>query len=189
MQMQIITNKTTPIPVDSNGRYQFDQTIFPPFKINTTDLKKVDSVFKRLAKRIKKYNNIASLDFHGVTDLFELGQDLPNHALPKFVLSYVGGNPKTLGSTINTICSRIKSKEVIFGIIVFIKDDKPICGTKGWVLSNILNWTKINIHFVDDGQPNIKCVDKLNNKLITTHYLNSKTPSAKQDLTKLLDSF
>jgi len=95
-----------------------------------------------------------------------------------YILSYVGRNPRTLGSTINTICSRIKSREIIFGIIVFIKDDKPVCGTKGWVLSNILNWIKINIHFIDDGYP-----------LITTHFLNSKVPSAKQDLTKLLNSF
>jgi len=106
-----------------------------------------------------------------------------------YILSYVGRNPRTLGSTINTICSRIKSREIIFGIIVFIKDDKPVCGTKGWVLSNILNWIKINIHFIDDGYPNIKCVDRLSNPLITTHFLNSKVPSAKQDLTKLLNSF
>lgn len=50
------------------------------------------------------------------------------------ILSYIGKNLKTIGSTTNTIVERIKSKEILFGIIIYLKKSEPICGTKGWII-------------------------------------------------------
>ena len=131
--------------------------------------------------------HLICLDFHGVTDLYPLDEFLPGSG-PKVILSYIGGNPKTVGSTTNTIIQRIKSKEVIFGIIVYLKKPEPICGTKGWILSHLSKSNPdLKIHFIDDGMPNIECVNKLSNPNISTYFHNSKDSNSKNNLSQLLE--
>jgi hypothetical protein len=48
------------------------------------------------------------------------------------------------------------------GIIVYRKSNIPTCGTKGWVISKILDTNKnIKIHFIDDSRKNIECIENI----------------------------
>lgn len=189
MYFDIITNKTDLIPMDSNGHYLFKQhNLTKPFRVHVTDEKKIKKVFDKIEKKISKHNisKLLCLDYHGVTDLYKIDELIPI-STPKMVLSYIGGNPRTIGSTINAIIQRIKSKEVLFGIIVYLKESEPICGTKGWILSHLSSSNPgLKLHFIDDGKPNIQCVNKLANSNITTYFHDSKDPNSKSNLTQLL---
>ena len=157
MYFDIITNKTDPIPFVMN-RYLFKlPELKRSIRVHVTDQEKIEKVFKQINKKISKLglSKLLCLDFHGVADLYPLDKSLPGSG-SKVILSYIGGNPKTVGSTTNTIIQRIKSKEVIFGIIVYLKKPEPICGTKGWFLSHLSKFNpELKIHFIDDGKTNI----------------------------------
>lgn len=190
MYFDIITNKTDLIPLDSSGHYIFNKPDNKyPYRVYIKDKQRTEEFFYQLADKLSKYDadKLICLDFHGVADLYDKNEVIPG-PIPKMILSYVGGNPKTIGSTTNTIISRIKSKEILFGIIVYLKKPEPICGTKGWILSHIsLTNPNLKIHFIDDGKTNIECVNKLDNPNIIAHFNDSKKPNAKSNLTTLLE--
>lgn len=190
MYFDIVTNKTDLIPMNSNGRYLFKQeNLNRPYRVYVTDEKKIKKVFGQINKKIYKHNisKLLCLDYHGVTDLYNLDEPIPS-STPKIVISYIGGNPKTIGSTTNAIIKRIKSKEVLFGIIVYLKEPEPICGTKGWILSHLSSSNPgLKLHFIDDGKLNIQCVNKLVNPNIITYFHDSKNPNSKSNLTQLLE--
>ena len=77
--------------------------------------------------------------------------------------------------------TRIINNEILFGIIVYTKNEKPLCGTKILEVND-----KINIYFIDDSKKNIKCVDNINNVKINTFYIN-KHKNPKIHLIKLLN--
>ena len=128
---------------------------------------------------------LVCLDFHGVTDLFDSNEKIPLD-LPKCVISFIGGKKETVESTRASLIPRIKSGEIMAGIIVYTKDSMPVCGTKGWIISIIKKETSIKtIHFIDDSRKNIECVNNLEDPNIKTYYIN-KRRNPKQYLIKLL---
>ena len=91
-----------------------------------------------------------------------LKKSIPND-LPKCIISYLGNNLKTKYTTTKSIKSRLKSNEILLGILVYTKNDYPTCGTKGWVINKILT-TNSNIkklYFIDDSSTNINCINKI----------------------------
>ena len=77
--------------------------------------------------------------------------------------------------------------ELILGIIVYNKNNMPTCGTKGWIISKIIEINEnINIHFIDDSKKNIECVENIKSNNINTYYIN-KYKNPKQYTTKVLN--
>jgi hypothetical protein len=156
-------------------------------QIQLSDEEKIDSVLKKHFSNISK---LVCLDFHGVTDLFDNNEKIPTN-LPKCVVSFIGGKQETIDTTKATLIPRIKSGELIAGIIVYNKDRMPVCGTKGWIISKIK--TKCNIDkiiFIDDSMKNIECVNNVKDPNITTHYIDKNLKgdqNPKQQLIRLLD--
>ena len=146
-----------------------------------------NNISKLLKKCLNKLDKLICLDFHGVTDLYHTNEKIPSD-LPKCVISYIGGNPKTILDTTNTIKSRILSNEIIFGIIVYTKNIMPICGTKGWIISKFLDVkNNIKIYFIDDSKKNIECIDNIKSNNIKTYYINKKS-NPKKYLTRILNN-
>jgi hypothetical protein len=103
-------------------------------------------------------------------------------------LGDIGGKEKTIINTTNIIKSRIEKNEIILGIIVYKKNNLPTCGTKGWILSKIIDSNnKIKIIFIDDSKKNIECVENINANNIKTYFVN-KYKNPKYYLTKLLNN-
>ena len=152
-------------------------------KINFEDNDKINKLLNKYFKNIDK---LICLDFHGVTDLYNNNENIPSE-LPKCVISYISGNPNTIKNTISTIKPRILNNEIILGIIVYNKNDIPTCGTKGWIISKIIESNNnLNIFFIDDSKKNIECVDNVKSNNIKTFYIN-KYKKPKEYLTKLLN--
>jgi hypothetical protein len=172
--IEIISKKTNFIPQLSNGEYDFSniKNKFPK-KINLLNINKIK---KKLNKKFYKFKKLLCLDFHGVSDLYDtpIFEKIPS-TLPKCIISYVGKNKNTLGSTINSILKRIKMDEVKLGIIVHTKNIMPIEGTKGWII-NLINeiLPNLEIYFIDDSIVNIKCVSKIKNNKIHVYFINNK---------------
>ena len=146
-----------------------------------------DSIIKLLNKYLNNLDKLICLDFHGVTDLYNIDEKIPSN-LPKCVISYIGGKEKTILDTTSTINSRLKSNEIIFGIIVYNKNNTPSCGTKGWIISKFIDVNKnIKIHFIDDSKKNIQCIDNVKSDNIKTYYINKKK-NPKNYLTKILNT-
>ena len=180
--IDIISKKTTLIP-HINNKYDFNnkQTILPK-RIKLTNINKIKKIF---IKKFGKLKKLLCLDFHGITDLYDLNEKIPSK-LDKCVISYIGKNPNTLGSTINTIVSRIKSKEIKLGIIVYIKNEELLEGTKGSVINLLINTLpELIIYFIDDSIVNIKCVNNIKNNNLFTYFINKKY-YPKNKLNKLL---
>ena len=138
-----------------------------------------NSIIKLLNKYLNNLDNLICLDFHGVTDLYDIDEKIPSN-LPKCVISYIGGNPKTILDTTNAIKSRLMSDEIILGIIVYKKNNIPSCGTKGWIISKFIDVNKnIKIHFIDDSRKNIECIENVKSNNIKTYYINKKKKSKK----------
>jgi hypothetical protein len=152
-------------------------------RININDDKNINKI---LNKYLVNLDKLICLDFHGVTDLYELNEKIPSN-LPKIVISYIGGKPKTILDTTNTIKSRLMTNEIFLGIIVYKKNDVPSCGTKGWIISKFIDINKnIKIHFIDDSEKNITCVDNVKSNNIKTYYID-KHKNPKIYLTKILN--
>ena len=116
-----------------------------------------------------------------------MDENIPSN-LPTIIISYIGGSPKTIQNTTNTIKTRIISGEIILGIIVYKKDNVPSCGTKGWIISKFIDINKnIKIHVIDDSMKNIKCINNIKSNNISTYYIN-KYKNPKEYLTKILKS-
>ena len=181
--VEFITSRTTQIPM-INGRYNFNNpSVVLPIRVNINDDKSIDTI---LNKKFKNINKLVCLDFHGVTDLFDINEKIPT-SLDKCIISYIGGNKNTRGSTINLIVPRIQSKEVIMGIIVYKKDAMPTCGTKGWMLSKIKSvFSKMIIYFIDDSYKNINCVKNVNNKYIKSFLIDKRGSNPKSQLISTL---
>lgn len=124
-------------------------------KIIRHKITELDDITPLLSQHFKNIDTLLCLDFHGVADLFD--EPIPSK-LPKCIISYIGGNMKTIQNTIDNITPRILSNEIILGIIVYTKKKEPICGTKGWILSLISTNVK-KIHFIDDDMTNVQCVN------------------------------
>ena len=153
-------------------------------KININDDK---NIIKILNKYLINLDKLICLDFHGVTDLYNLDEKIPSN-LPKCVISYIGGKPKTILDTTNAIKSRLMTNEIILGIIVYKKNSIPSCGTKGWIISKFIDINKsIKIHFIDDSKKNIECIDNIQSGNIKTYFIN-KHKNPKTYLTKILNT-
>lgn len=153
-------------------------------RININDDK---NIIKILNKYLINLDKLICLDFHGVTDLYNLDEKIPSN-LPKCVISYIGGKPKTILDTTNAIKSRLMTNEIILGIIVYKKNSIPSCGTKGWIISKFIDINKnIKIHFIDDSKKNIECIDNINSGNIKTYFIN-KHKNPKIYLTKILNT-
>ena len=149
------------------------------------DLNNDSDITNILHTHFKNINKLICLDFHGVTDLYNDDEKIPSD-LPKCVISYIGGNPETIKNTINTIKPRILSGELILGIIVYNKNNIPTCGTKGYIISKIIDVNKnMNIYFIDDSMKNIECVENVKSDNIKTYYIN-KFKNPKKYTTKVL---
>ena len=152
-------------------------------RININDDK---NIIKILTKYLVNLDKLICLDFHGVTDLYELNEKIPSN-LPKIVISYIGGKPKTILDTTTVIKSRLLTNDIILGIIVYKKNTVPSCGTKGWIISKFIDINKnIKIFFIDDSIKNIKCVDNVKSKNIISYYVN-KHENPKVYLTDILN--
>jgi hypothetical protein len=155
-------------------------------KILKVDLQNDDEINRILNKYLININKLLCLDFHGVTDLYEDHEKIPS-SIDKCIISYISGSPTTIKNTINTMTPRILSNEVILGIIVYNKNDQPSCGTKGWILSKIIELNvKLNIFFIDDSKKNIQCVNNIKSNNIKLIYIN-KNKDPKTYLTKILN--
>ena len=115
------------------------------------------------------------LDWQAADDA--VSESIPSK-LPKCIISYIGGNMKTIQNTIDNITPRILSNEIILGIIVYTKNREPICGTKGWMLS-LISTNVRKIHFIDDDMANIQSADNIKNKAIKTYFINKAPSDAK----------
>jgi len=156
-----------------------DETI----KVNLDDNTQIIEILNKYVYDIK---DLICLDFHGVTDLYNKDEHIPS-TISKCVISYIGGKPETIINTIASLKPKITSNEILFGVIVYKKDNNPISGTKGWLITKILEANKfINIHFIDDSRKNIECVDNIGSEKIKTYYIDSnKNPKVYLD--KLLN--
>ena len=156
--------------------------------LKLSDEKKINMVLSAFFKEIPK---LLCLDFYGVASLYDNPKELIPSNLPKCIISYLGNNPKTKYTTTKSIKSRLKSNEILLGILVYTKDEYPSCGTKGWVINKILT-TNLNIkkiYFIDDSITNIKCINNINNPNIITHFIDkrSKIEPPKVQLDKILN--
>lgn len=150
------------------------------------DITNNDDMVGLLHEYLDNLDKLVCLDFHGVTDLFDSNEKIPTN-LPKCVISYIGGNPKTIFDTTNIIKSRIMSGEIILGIIVYNKNNIPSCGTKGWIISKFIDVNKnMQIYFIDDSKKNIECVGGVKYDKLKTFYIN-KNKNPKKYLIKILN--
>ena len=126
------------------------------------------------------------LDFHGVTDLYNDNERIPTD-MSKCVISYIGGNIVTVKNTTETIKKRIIGGEVRLGIIVYRKDDRPLCGTKGWMIMRLLEVNdRMIIYFIDDSRRNVKCVNNVGSTRVKSYFVD-KRKDPKGYLTRLLN--
>lgn len=154
-------------------------------KINTSN---ENDIIKLLKKYFDNLDKLICLDFHGIVDLYDDDEKIPSD-LPKCIISYIEENPKTILNKINTIKKRLFSNEIILGIIVYTKNNIPSSGTKGWIISKIIDVNQnIKIHFIDDSEKNIQCVDNLKSNNVKSYYIN-KNKNPKTYLTKILSRF
>lgn len=78
------------------------------------ELNNLENINKILISYFENIKNLICLDFHGVTDLYGENEIIPSK-LPKCVISYIGGKPETIKSTIANIKPRILSNEILLG--------------------------------------------------------------------------
>jgi hypothetical protein len=148
--------------------------------------KKINMILSAFFKNIP---TLLCLDLHGVADLYdEPKETIPNN-LPKCIISFLGNNPKTKYTTIKSIKGRLKSNEILLGILVYTKQGYPSCGTKGWVINKIIsnNLNIKKIYFIDDSIININCINNINNPNIITYFID-KHISPKEQLNKILNN-
>jgi hypothetical protein len=191
--IDFIGKSTTTIPISKDDdlltnkltlNFESDHIVLPK-RFLLTDTEKIKN---KLYKKFKNNKNLLCLDFHGVADLFNPDEKIPSD-LDKCIISYIGGSKKTFVNVVNDIVPRIKSNEVKLGIIVYTKDEKPICGTKGWVLSMLQSINpKLTIYFIDDSSINVKCVKNTNSN-IKTYFINKfdKKVLPKMQLVNILE--
>jgi hypothetical protein len=146
--------------------------------------KKINMV---LSAFFKDMPTLLCLDFYGVANLYDNPKEVIPNNLPKCIISYIGGNPNTIKNTFDLIKPRVDSNEVILGIIVYSKDNIPSCGTKGWILNQIIinNSFIKKLYFIDDSKKNIYCVKNLKNPYIKTYFID-KHNKPKDQLNKIL---
>lgn len=161
-----------------------------------------DAITDILCRHFEGINNLICLDFHKVVDLYKYPDRISPDFVPKCVISYIGGKPETIIDTTTIIKQRILSDEVILGIIVYNKDKAPNPGTKGWIISKIID-VNINIninmiiHFIDDTWDHICCVneikkaykDKKDIKINTHHIIDNdiNNPDPKKYIREILE--
>ena len=166
----------------SNTFVEFITENIKTIKVNLDNEMQINEILNKYLLNIPK---LLCLDFHGVADLYKDDEIIPSN-IQKCIISYIGGSPKTIKNTIETIRPRIQNKEILLGIIVYNKNTNPICGTKGWIISKILNINKImNIIFIDDSMKNIQCIENVGSPNIKTYFIN-KNKEPKKYLSKLL---
>ena len=72
------------------------------------------------------------------------------------------------------------------GIIVYRKDDRPLCGTKGWMIMRLLEVNdRMIIYFIDDSRRNVKCVNNVGSTRVKSYFVD-KRKDPKGYLTRLL---
>jgi len=186
--IDFIDKNTTIIPKYDNGKFNFSSSKILPKRIEISNINKIK---KKLFKKFKKIKKLLCLDFHGVTDLFDINEKIGSFpkSFNKCIISFIGGSPNTLGNTINSIIPRIQSGEVKLGILVYNKNDNPIEGTKGFIIKIILEiLPDLEIYFIDDSKININCVEKLNDNRINLFYID-KHKEPKLQLTNIFKQF
>ena len=154
-----------------------------PIRVSVSDIETIDNLIKQHLHHLT--DSLLCLDFHGITDLYGDNEMIPSR-LPKCIISYIGGSPKTIKSTIETIKPRVMSNEVIMGIIVYNKNNLPTCGTKGWIINKMLEHNdKLSIYFIDDSEKNVQCVNNVGSNKIKTFYVD-KNKNPRKYLDKIL---
>ena len=180
--------------LDKNVKKEYIDFIIKDSDNIRIELDNDNDINEILFKHFKDINNLICLDFHGVADLFIDDEKIPSD-VPKCVISYIGGNQTTFTNTTKTITNRLKSNELILGIIVYNKDKDPNPGTKGWIISKIIDVNKdMNIHFIDDSWGNICCVNTIKEVHkdkkdihINIYYINKKQLGPKEKITTILN--
>ncbi len=146
---------------------------------NIDNIMYISGIFSIFKSAIDK---LLCLDFHGVADLYNINEKISN--LPTCIISYVGRNMNPEGRRIMTqkaIAERILSKQVLFGILVFVKLKKikhntNFAGTKRTPIELIYKFNKINkVYFIDDSYSNIESVNSIQNESIISifHSVNN----------------
>lgn len=158
---------------------------------NLIDIKNIKIL---LEKHFGHLRELICLDLHGVVDLYNDDEVIPCN-LPKCIISYIGGNPKTISSSTTAMKLRVDKGEILLGIIVYKKNEMPIIGTKGWVISQIMDINKeLNITFIDDGQTNVNCVNAIEHDInpelrkITTYFIDKHSKSPRETLNTILSN-
>lgn len=184
MYIEFINKHTSIIPL-LNNKFDFTNShITLPLQIDVSNIEEIKYFFFHT---FKKFDKILMLDYHGVVDLFDSNELIPS-SLDICIISYIGHNLVTKANTINNIIPRIKSNEVKLGIIVYNKNNKPIVGTKGWIIKLLReSLPNLIIYFIDDSIQNIKSVFKVKDHNIHIYYIN-KFNNPKQYLKKILYS-
>ena len=183
--IDFIGKRTTIIPKIDNGDYDFNNSnLVLPKRIKVSN---IEIIKKLLFKKFKKIKKLLCLDFHGVADLYDCNENIPS-PLHKCIISFIGKNRNTMASTINSIVPRIQSGEILLGILVYVKKDIPIEGTKGWIIKIIREiLPKLVIFYIDDSIININCIHKIKDNNIHIYFID-KNNQPKYKLNKLLSN-
>ena len=134
-------------------------------------------LFTNTSKELNKLQYIKKcmiLDLHGVSDLFNKSEELPKNEMPKIIISYLGNNIRTKEIAIKYIRNRILTEEILFGILVYVKDFDACKNSKGHFIQILENkFPSILFYFLDDSEIHIQNVSKMtkNTKLF---YINKK---------------
>ena len=160
----------------------------------TYNLNDIENIKILLEKFFGQLRELICLDLHGVADLYNDDEVIPCN-LPKCIISYIGGNPETIYSSTTAMKLRVNKDEILLGIIVYKKNEMPIIGTKGWVISQIMDINKeLNITFIDDGQANVNCVNAIEHDIIpehrkiTTYFIDKHRKSPRETLNTILSN-
>ena len=160
----------------------------------TYDLSDIENIKILLEKYFGQLRELICLDLHGVADLYNDDEVIPCD-LPKCIISYIGGNPETIYSSTTAMKLRVAKDEILLGIIVYKKNEMPIIGTKGWVISQIMDINKeLNITFIDDGQTNVKCVNAIEHDInpelrkVTSYFIDKHSKSPRETLNTILSN-
>lgn len=156
-----------------------------PLKIQIVDINdksaSIDDVISTCINKSIGNSPIAFLDYHGVLDTINPEKQL---LLPTICISYIGSRrSRYYTSAISDIINRIKSGQILFGLIVFTKQG---IGSKGWIINEILtkfNTIKSSSIFIDD------CIINYNSVKSYCPYITSHLFQNNDDLLKILEDF
>lgn len=132
--------------------------------VSKNHIKLFTNTSKQLNK-LKKSKQCVLLDLHGVADLFNTSEELPKNGMPKIIISYLGNNIRTKEIAIKYIRHRILTKEILFGIFIYVKDFDACKNTKGHFIQILENkFPSMLFYFLDDSEIHIQNASKMTKK-------------------------